>query len=132
MSFEIFVTAFRGKEALPLPKEDLRQRFSAHIAREDNSGWWHLAFDDGPCSTEIAPGANGFTAFRPPDYLAFWQIIAGVLRDLPGVLYWPGGGAIVGSLDMVQHMPADMVEVLGVPWVSTDPERIRQLVWDNS
>jgi len=39
------------------------------------------------------------------------------------VLYWPGGGAIVGSLDMVQHMPADMVEALGVPWVSTDPEK---------
>jgi hypothetical protein len=25
---------------------------------------------------------------RPPDYQVFWDVIAGILRDLPCALYW--------------------------------------------
>ncbi|MCC7049414.1 MAG: hypothetical protein IT562_22080 [Alphaproteobacteria bacterium] len=75
---------------------------------------------------------KGFFARHPPEELEFWAIIASILRDYPCVLYWPGTSAVMGSLDLLPHLPKIMVEKLGIPLVSTDPERIRQHVWDHS
>jgi hypothetical protein len=75
---------------------------------------------------------NGFAVGRPHDDLEFWDIIGGILRDYPCVLYWPGTSAVMGSLDLLPHLPKLMVEKLGIPLVSTDGKRIRQHVWDHS
>mgnify|MGYP001578235479 CR=1 FL=1 len=136
MSFEIMVGAWENEDRYRFPRGIVRQRFSKHIVSENENGWWRLAFAGGPGHSEVNPGKSrlptGFVVHNPPDYLEFWEIIAGILRDFPCVLYWPGGGAVIGSLGTLQHLPKDMVETLGIPWVSTDPERIRQYVWDNS
>jgi hypothetical protein len=38
----------------------------------------------------------------------------------------------MGSIDLLRHLPKSFIEKMGIPLVSTDPERIRQYVWDNS
>jgi len=135
MSFELFVGAFKHEERFRFPLTQLRSRFSANIESEDEFGFWKLRFTEGPCATELKPSKGtqitGFTVLRPPAYLEFWEVIAGVLEDLPCVLYWPGGGAVMASLDLLPHLPGDMIEELGIPWVTTNPEKIRQYVGDS-
>jgi acetyl esterase/lipase len=113
----------------------LRKRFAGHIVVDDGSTW-RLRFDEGRGESEMyvdnASVTDGFAVNKPPDHLGFWKIIAGLLQDLPCVLYWPGGGAVMGSLDLLPHLPRSFIEKLGIPFVSTDPERIRRYVGENS
>ncbi|MCC6471144.1 MAG: hypothetical protein IT563_22710 [Alphaproteobacteria bacterium] len=137
MSFDIFVTAFRDKDVLPIPTSDVIRRFSAHIKDvEKDYGWWRLHFEEGPClarlSVDEGETTNGFGVLRPPGYLTFWEIIAGVLKDLPCVLYWPGDRAVMGSLELLPHLPDDLIEAFGIPLVCTDGAKIRQYVEENS
>lgn len=67
---------------------------------------------------------SGFAVSRPPDFPSFWAIIAGILQDMPCVLYWTGKGAVIGKLETLPHLPTFFVERLGIPFVSSDPERI--------
>ena len=136
MSFEIIVRVFDNEQLRPIPRSAVRERFEPHIAREDDFGWWTLEFAEGACAAEVSPGRKsstaGFVVHRPPDFLTFWLIIAGFLRDYPCVLFWPGGGAVMESLDLLPHLPKSFIEAMGIPWVSTDPKRIRQYVRDHS
>lgn len=135
MSFDIFISAFEAGDAHRFPAASLRERFGEHLGSKDEFHFAPLMFEPGVRAGEVhfddGDMINGFSVLRPPDYLEFWEIIAGILRDFPCLLYW-GGGAVMGSLDLLPHLPKDFVERLGIPWVSTDPERIRQYVWDNS
>ena len=80
----------------------------------------------------MSPSLAWAKALSGSNEIAFWKIIGGILRDHPCVLYWPGTSAVMGSLDLLPHLPKVMVEKLGVPLVSIDPERIRQHVRENS
>ena len=93
-----------------------------------------MKFAEAPGRSRLSPTTfkSGFSVDNPPDYPEFWHIVAGFLKDYPCVLYWPGGGTVIGSLETLPHLPKGMVETLGVPWVSTDPARIRQYVGENS
>lgn len=131
MSFDIYVSAFDNEAARHFPVKLLRDRFKDHIESEEH-GCWQLAFPEGACSAELDAGSGdtttGFAVGRPPDFPSFWKIIAGILQDLPCVLYWPGGGAVIGSLETLPHLPKQMIERLGIPRVSTDPDKIRRYV----
>ena len=138
MSFDICFGLFDHEERFQIPRSVLRARFEKHIESEEKTGCWRLVFDEGPTFAELSSGKgdmiDGFVVRRPPDSLEFWEIAAGILRDLPCLLYWPNVPplGIVGSLDVLQHIPKGFIEAMGIPFVSTDPERIRQYVWDNS
>ena len=137
MSFDIFITAFENEDIYRFPISTLRERFAKHIIGDDGVVWC-IGFDEGPGNSYVYLGGeemiDGFCVNRPADYLEFWEIIAGILRDLPCLLYWPSTKptAIMGSLDMLRNLPKDWVDRVDIPFVSTDPERIRQYVWDNS
>jgi hypothetical protein len=137
MSFSIFVSAFENEDSFRFPLAELRRRFAKHI-REDDGMIWRIGFDEGPGGSDVYASdqemISGFSVARPPDSLEFWEIIAGILRDLPCALYWPTTkqAAVMGSLDLLPHLPKDFIETMGIPFVSTDAERIRQYVWDNS
>lgn len=137
MSFEVYVSAFNDERGTWMPLADIRRRFSDYIVREEEDTWY-LAFGDTglpPSDLFFEPKGDridGFSIGRPPSEVEFWGIIAGILRDYPCVLYWPGTSAVMGSLELLPHLPKPMVEKLGIPLVSTDGERIRQHVWDHS
>jgi hypothetical protein len=135
MSFNIFVSRFRDEEIYKFPAAELRERFgSAIVGQRRNS--WHLGFEQGESFAEIQVPSEefipGFNVRRPPDFLEFWTIIAGFLTDLDCVLFWPGGGAVVARLDVLPHLPKEMIERLGIPWVTTDASKIRDYVGDHS
>ena len=138
MSFELWVSAFANEETAWLPAKAIRHRFAPLIAGEDD-GTFPLRFPDGPSLARLYLSENdagrmdGFTIGRPPDFLVFWEVIAGILRDFPCVLYWPSepARACMGSLDLLPHLPADFLEVHGVPYVSTDASEVRNYVRDN-
>ena len=135
MSFTIFVNRFRDEKPAYFSAKELRRRFGPAVNGRAR-GASVLGFEEGKAWTtvDIPDGGvvDGFSIRNPVDYLEFWSIIAGFLKDLDCVLYWPGGGAVIGSLDLLPHLPKDFVESMGIPWVSTDPKRIRQYVWDHS
>lgn len=137
MSFSIFVSAFENEDSFHIPLAELKQRFAKHI-RNDEGSLWSIGFEEGQGTSEVCTDSGdmvtGFSVDRPPGSLEFWEIIAGILRDFPCALYWPTTkqAAVIGSLDVLPHLPRDFIEVEGIPFVSTDPERIRQYVWDNS
>ncbi len=135
MSFSLYMNAFENEDSHRFPMAILRKRFARHIVVDDGSVW-RLRFDEDLGESEMyvddTSMTDGFAVNKPPDSLGFWEIIAGLLQDLPCVLYWPGGGAVMGKLDMLHHLPKSFVEKLGIPFVSTDPERIRQYVGENS
>ena len=137
MSFSVFITAFKDEERTSIPLSDIRRRFAPYIVGKIEDGW-HIKFADHPSLPseltyrQMGPDSiGGFSVDRPESEIAFWEIISGILRDHPCVLYWPGTSAVMGSLDLLPHLPKVMVEKLGVPLVSTDPERIRQHVQDH-
>ena len=137
MSFDIYITAFENEDTFEFPVTELRKRFAGHI-RDDATVPWSIGFREGFGESEIyfegGEMIHGFAVSRPPDSLEFWEIIAGILRDLPCALYWPTTTeiAVMGSLDLLPHLPKDFIRTMGVPLVSTDPERIRQYVRENS
>jgi hypothetical protein len=146
MSFDIFVSAFENEGPFHFPVAILHRAFAPYIlserSREDREGArhkvWALAFADSPGSTDIyLDGGDmvfGFGIGNPPDVIEFWEVVAGLLRDLPCLLYWPNVKpvGIIGSLDVLPHIPSQYIEKIGIPLVSTDPERIRRYVWENS
>jgi|CXWL01.1.fsa_nt_gi hypothetical protein len=135
MSFSIYVGVFEAGEIHRFPVAELRERFGEYLGEKGKYNFAPLMFEPGVRAGEVhfddGEMIDGFSVLRPPDYQEFWEIIAGILRDFPCLLYW-GHGAVMGSLDLLPHLPKDFVERLGIPWVSIDPERIRQYVWDNS
>lgn len=131
MSFEIYIDTFENEQSRRIPASEVAERFSSVIDRE-HLGYWKLTFQEGPSYAEIAVPREsmiqGFVVHNPPPYLEFWKVIAGFLKDLNCVLYWPGGGAVIARLEVLAELPKDMVETLGIPWVTTDPEQIRKYV----
>lgn len=138
MSFDICFSMFDREEPLLFPRSKLLARFEGCVAGDDGDGDYRLAFDEGRTMSELALGnetmIDGFVVRQPPDYPMFWNIVAGILRDFPCLLYWPGTppAAIIGSMEMLQHIPKYFIEHMGVPWITTDPVRIRRYVGENS
>ncbi|MGQ0675428.1 MAG: hypothetical protein ACT4N4_04995 [Rhodospirillales bacterium] len=137
MSFDIYVSAFEDEDSYKIPIATLRRRFGKHI-KSESGPVWRIGFADEPGESDvyvdIGETTTGFAVGRPPNSLEFWEIIAGILRDLPCALYWPTTDevAVMGSLDLLRHLPKSFIEKMGIPFVSTDPERIRRYVWENS
>lgn len=135
MSFELYVSTFRDEEFFYFPAVHIRMHFSPIIVGQRH-GSWCLGFDEGRSFGEIpmadGPLEHGFSVRRPPDHPVFWTIIARFLVEFGAVLYWPGGGMVVARANIVPHLPKSMVEGLGEPWITTDPERIRHYIRETS
>lgn len=138
MSFSIYISAFNDEDSAWISTQDIRARFEAYMIGEDQQSLY-LQF-----SSPALPAAilgfeadaremiDGFYVNHPPEEIEFWDIVAGILRDHPCLLYWPGTTAVMGSLDLLPHIPKAFVEKLGIPFVSTDGESIRRYVGKNS
>jgi len=138
MSFSIYIGAFDKEDSAWIPLAGIRDRFSKHVIHEDPNMLYlqfgHISLPATELGFEVGTDGriDGFFAHHPPEEMEFWAIIAGILRDYPCLLYWPGTSMVMGSLDLLPHVPKWMIEALGIPLVSTDAERIRQHVWDHS
>lgn len=137
MSFDLWIDAFKDEEKFWFPTTAFLHRFDGHIIDKEERTF-RLSFDGDPtlCRVSYYPrgdSVDGFSISRPTAHAELWEIIAGFLRDLPCVLYWPSTthNSCMGSLDLLPHLPASFIEACGIPFVSTDPETIRRYVSDN-
>ncbi len=139
MSFDIWITAFQDRNVAWIPIESILERFVPHIT-EAADDWYPLRFGSGQAfgSLSLHPRDDGYvpglSINRPPDDLAFWRIVAGILRDFPCVLYWPSTirTSCMGKAELLRHLPEDFIESCGLPVVSTDGAHIRDWVSSHS
>lgn len=130
MSFSIYISAFDKEDSAWIPLAEMRDPFSKHVIHEDPNMLYLQFGRISLPATELgfevgADGViDGFFVHHPPVEMEFGAIIAGLRRDDPCLLYWPGNSAVMGSLDLLPYVPKWMIEALGIPLVSTDPERV--------
>lgn len=125
---ETFLQAFRNGKDTQVPHLEVHSRFAPFLVAKDRRGRAKLAFEEGPSRTVVLLDDNPISSLiiiqDAPEYLSFWRVIAGLLRDFPYELHWPIG-MIVGSADLIRHLPVNYVKVLGEPLITTDEVAIR-------
>ncbi len=128
---ETFLQAFKNGKDTQVPHLEVHSRFAPFLVSKDRRGRAKLAFEEGPSRTGVLldddPISSLIIIQDAPEYLSFWRVIAGLLRDYPYALHWPMG-LVVGSARLIPHLPANYVKVLGEPLVTTDPPMIRDEV----
>jgi hypothetical protein len=136
MSFDIHVNFHGGGEFVSLPVAILERIFGPYAEPENRRDpeWWNLTYSDRDHGVlQLHPDANNqirsFGVNRPPGSPLFWEGILQVLREKPAVLYWPGDNPIVvASEAMIEELPKDMVEALGMPTVVSTIEEILEKI----
>ena len=131
MSFEVFLSCYKNGETSTFPLSVLENALAHYADRCDEQHYWVLEFPDGSNSElGLQPGAQieGCTVFRPSDSPELWNGLIEILKRTMSVLYWPGGPPVVADAAVIPHVPKDMIESLGEPVVTTDREKIFELI----
>ena len=131
MSFGIFLQSFHRGASAGIPRQQVRDVFGAPLV-ETEPDYWQLRYDDAnSCDLYLTAHSDpsmvrGFSVHRPCADPRLWDGLAGILALGDIVLYFPGGKApLVGRSTVTQHLPPDMIELLGCPVVVTSGREIR-------
>jgi len=130
MSFDLFLQNFRRGEIATFPRAVVESAFKGYL-KEVDPEFSILNFPDGGSSElYINKGAaiSDFMIARPANSPELWQGLLDILRCTSGVLFWPGGGAVVANESVVQNLPESVIEAVGVPTVVHEPEEIPRLI----
>ncbi|MBL8703262.1 MAG: hypothetical protein JNM30_00380 [Rhodospirillales bacterium] len=139
MSFSVWMSAFKDQDSFWFPIDELHRRFDHSPTKKEEVGSFRIVSEGQETGSTVVcrpqgDKISGFAIQRPSGDPMLWRVVAGFLRDLPCVLYWPSttNRACMGSLDLLPHLPDDFIEACGIPFVSTDSEAIRKFVGENS
>jgi hypothetical protein len=130
MSFDIFLGCFQNGKSLKFPQDIVEKALGQYVA-ERRKNCWVLSFPDGGRSFLYIDDDNqvgDFSVNRPAASLELWQGLLDILRQTSTVLYWPGGGCVVGNAAVIPHLPPDMIKSLGTPIVATDTQTILDMI----
>ena len=61
---------------------------------------------------------------RPIANAMFMKALFDVLERSSGVIYWPGGGCVVADRTVIDELPPDMIESLGIPSIVKSGQEI--------
>lgn len=130
MSFDMFmIRAENGKDA-PIPLDVIEQAFGPFIKYRNLAGW-ELSFPDGGRTfvyLKEDDGEHHFNVNRPAMSPELWTALLEILRQTGTVLFWPGGGAVVGDDSSIPHLLPEIAEIFGTPIVVRDGAEIIQLI----
>jgi len=71
----------------------------------------------------------GFMIARPAANEAFYQSLLNILQSTHSVLFWAGDNAlVVGQASTIEHLPEDMIDSLGKPFLATEPGQIPERI----
>jgi hypothetical protein len=128
MSFTIYIGAFRDHELFDYDPTIVEEVFAPLIATRGSFGWALKV--GGFVSIDDAPKINHFSVDRPPGSAAFWVGLVEIMRRTPSVVYWPDEGrtSCVADQALIAHLPPDMVEALGEPFVVSNGEEITNAI----
>lgn len=131
MSFDIFLTCFRGGEPAPFPRAVVEEALESLVQSYEGRDAWlfadggYLSLDsdeDDPDSDTV----TGFSVNRPPGDEAFWQGIISVLQKTTSMLYW--SVAVIGQEATIAELPPNVAEGLGPPRLVSTPAEIFELL----
>ena len=135
MSFEAFIFCFKEGEPAGFPTERIRAAFGPFASDGPDNGW-RLYYDERNYSdvTLMRHPTDerlilGFTVERPCGDSRLWDALASILALNNLVLIFPAGlPPLIASDNVVQHLPAEMIESMGQPrYVRSGAEILREL-----
>ena len=128
MSFDIFINAFENGETRMFPRSVLEKAFGSFSDMSDPT-WWKVSDSFAVIQLRDAPEMYAFGCNRPPgnDH-PFWPALLNVLREISGVLHWPGGGPVVTDQSVSASIPKDMIEALGPAKVVNSIEEVFRFI----
>jgi hypothetical protein len=119
MSFDIYLQCVAG-EPVGIPRSAVRALFPV----DENSApdYWRVFYDgSNSCKINITPSKSdnelitSLAVNRPCGDVRFWESVLAILKMGPVMLYWPGGGPLVGTERAAAEFPAEIAESLGQP-----------------
>ena len=130
MSFDIFVIRSENGKVAPIPLDVIEQAFGPFIKYREPAGW-ELSFPDGGRTfVYIKDGdeVHHFNVNRPASSPELWTALLEILRQTGTVLFWPGGGAVVGDDSSIAHLMPAIAEIFGTPIIAREGAEIVQLI----
>ncbi len=67
-------------------------------------------------------------ALEVADSPELWAGLLEILRETRGILFWPGGGAVVSHQANIAHLPPSMIEIFGMPTVVGSGREIEECI----
>lgn len=123
MSFVVYVQFFHDREPWGVPRKVIRAIFS-EVLREIDKDHWQLEYGQGEwCELLLSPITESpdyihhIAVKRPCQDSHLWEAVFHLLKMENGLFYFPGSGSCITSLSVVEHIPSEILEVLGNPVV---------------
>ena len=119
MSFDIYLQCVAG-DPVGISRTAVRALFPV----DENSApdYWSVFYDrSNSCKINITPSKSNnelitsLAVNRPCGDVRFWESVLAILKMGPVMVYWPGGGPLVGSELAAAEFPAEIAESLGQP-----------------
>jgi hypothetical protein len=120
MSFDVYLQ-WVGGEPLGIPRAAVRALFPIVEENSEPDYWsvWYNRKDWCKISVTAAKSdrelITSLSVNRPCGDVRFWESILAILRMSPVILYWPGGGPLVGNKSVAENFSAEIAESLGRP-----------------
>ena len=130
MSFDMFMIRAENGKAAPIPLHVIERAFGPFIKYRKPAGWG-LSFPDGGRTFVYIredDGKHDFNVNRPASSPELWTALLDILRVPGTVLFWPGGGAVVGDNSSIPHLLPEIAEIFGTPIVVSDGAEIVQCI----
>jgi hypothetical protein len=120
MSFDVHLQCVAGDHP-GIPRAAVRALFPI-VEQSSEPDYWSVHYDRADwCKIDVTPAKldndliTSLSVNRPCGSVQFWESILAILRMGPVMLYWPGGGPLVGSESLVEQFPQEIAESLGWP-----------------
>lgn len=126
MSFSVWLQWFHEGEPAPVAVAALREAFGALASEVD--GRLRVA---GAELEGVEPDALSTAAIelrRPSSAPEFWSAVHACIALPGGVAYWPESPPLVASSGASEHLPPDLLEVLGAAREVRDGAELHQLL----
>ncbi|HEY3297762.1 MAG TPA: hypothetical protein VGK34_03820 [Armatimonadota bacterium] len=123
MSFEVYLQFFDNSEEAGVDSVSVREAFVPYSTM-DKPDVLSICYDDrNSCDVFLdylqdTSLVSGLTISRPCQDNRLWDSLIAIMRQGNAILYFPGGEhPLVASPSAIPHLPTDMVEALGNPFV---------------
>jgi hypothetical protein len=120
MSFDVYLQ-WVGGESPGILRAAVRALFPI-VEENSDPDYWSIHYDRNDwCKIDVTPAKSdrefitSLAVNRPCGDVRFWESILAILEMGPVILYWPGGGPLVGSESVATKFPPEIAKSFGRP-----------------
>ncbi len=133
VSFDIYFQCVAG-DPPGISRAAVRALFPI-VEESSELDFWSVCYDRAnSCTIHVTPAkANrdlitSLSVNRPCGDVRFWESVLAILKMGPVILYWPGGGPLVGSDRVAAEFPLEIAESLGQPICVSSAQEIMDAI----